>query len=116
MRRSVLAIIATLSWTTLMYAATTGSIRGAVRDPSGAVISKAQVTVVNPATNESRSMITDANGNFEFLLLPVGSYSLHVEHANFRGYVVNNIPLSVNQAASFNVTLQVGTAEYKVEV
>lgn len=116
MRRSVLALIAILSWTTLMYAATTGSIRGTVRDPSGALISNAQVTVVNQATNETRSFVTDASGSFQFLLLPVGDYTLKVEHPGFKTSVLKNIHLTVNQVASFDVQMQLGELVSTVEV
>ena len=97
-------------------AATTGSIRGTVTDASGAVINQAQVTAINEATNETRTLTTNMSGGYEFLLLPVGNYTLRVEHANFKSYVLQHIRLDVNQVASFNVSLPVGTVESKVEV
>lgn len=116
MRRSVLTIIVMLPCITLMHAATTGSIRGTVTDASGAVISKAAVTAINEATNEARNLTTNVKGDYEFLLLPVGNYTLQVEHPHFRSYVLHHIRLDVNQVASLNVTLQVGSVASKVEV
>lgn len=97
-------------------AATTGTIRGTVVDPSGAVVSNAQVTVMNEATNESRNMASDLSGTFQFLLLPVGNYTLRVERPGFKSYILRAIHLDVNQVASYTVNLQVGQAESKVEV
>lgn len=99
-----------------VQAATTGTIRGTVVDPSGAVISNAQVTVMNEGTNEMRNMASDPSGTFQFLLLPVGDYTLRVEHPGFKSYVLRAIHLTVNQVASFTVNLQVGQVESKVEV
>ena len=57
----------------------TGTIVGTVVDPSGAVIAEASVTVTHQGTGASRSMTTDAAGNFHFPSLPVGPYTLKVE-------------------------------------
>jgi len=97
-------------------AATTGNIRGTVTDASGAAISQALVTTTNEATNESYTLTTNSSGVYEFLLLPVGNYTLRVEHAGFKRYVLLHIRLDVNQVGSFDVTLRVGTVESKVEV
>ena len=50
----------------------TGSIRGTVFDPSGAVIQGASVTVQQSETGLSRSVTTNREGNYVFLELPVG--------------------------------------------
>ena len=99
-----------------VQAATTGTIRGTVVDPSGAVVSNAQVAVTNEATNEMRNMPTDSSGTFQFLLLPVGDYTLRIEHSGFKSYILRAIHLDVNQVASFTVNLQVGQVESTVEV
>lgn len=100
----------------LARAATTGTIQGTTTDASGAAIQDAQVTVVNEATGETRSMATTGSGSFEFLLLPVGTYTLRVEHSGFQTHILSGIGLAVNQVATFNVTLVVGATSSKVEV
>lgn len=100
----------------LAYATTTGTIRGVTTDTTGAVIAGAQVTVVNEGTNETRRMATDSGGNFEFVLLPIGTYTLRVEHPNFKAYLLRGITLTVNQVATFQTTLQVGGVTSTVEV
>jgi len=102
--------------TSLAFADTTGSIRGTVADASGALISKAHVIVTNEDTNETRTADTSVGGAFQFLLLPTGTYGLRVEQPGFKSYLLHGIHLTVNQVATFNVTLQVGQVSAKVEV
>jgi hypothetical protein len=113
-----LARLTEFLWTSIALAATTGSIRGTVSDPSGAVLSGAQVLVLNQGTNEQREQNADASGSFEFILLPVGTYTLKVEQPGsaFKSYVVRDIALSVNQVATFRVSLQLGAAIASVDV
>ncbi|HTS57017.1 MAG TPA: carboxypeptidase-like regulatory domain-containing protein, partial [Terriglobales bacterium] len=57
----------------------TGAIVGTVQDKSGAVIAKAQVTIVNSGTGQFvRQLTTDSSGLFSATLLPVGTYSVEV--------------------------------------
>ena len=55
-----------------------GTVRGTVADPSGAVISGAVVSVDNPVSHYSRSTVTDNQGKFEFDNLPYNNYHLTV--------------------------------------
>ena len=57
-------------------ASITGSISGTVKDPSGAVIPKAEVTVTEVNTSVTHTTHTDDQGSFSFLALPVGHYRL----------------------------------------
>jgi hypothetical protein len=95
---------------------TSGTIRGTVLDMSGAVMQNAKVEVTNEATGEVRKMSSDTNGNFQFPLLPVGTYTLRVEQNGFTTYVLNNIVLAVNQVATFQVGMKVGGTEIVVGV
>ncbi|HWH59660.1 MAG TPA: carboxypeptidase-like regulatory domain-containing protein, partial [Terriglobales bacterium] len=61
------------------WAQFTSNVQGVVQDSSGAVISKATVTLTNQATQASRSTTSDADGNFRFVSLAPGSYKLAVE-------------------------------------
>ena len=55
----------------------TTSIHGVVTDKTGAMISAAKVTLSNPGLNLPRSNARDGRGGeFEFLALPPGTYSL----------------------------------------
>ena len=57
----------------------TGTVVGTVRDESGAIIPGAKVTITHQGTGAVRSMQTDSSGNYNFPLLPVGTYTLKIE-------------------------------------
>ena len=61
----------------------TTSVRGAVTDKTGAVITAARVTVSNPALGLERSVDSSTAGDFEFVALQPGTYSLLVEASGF---------------------------------
>src|SRR5437667_2626501 len=86
----------------LAFADTSGTIRGTVNDSSGAVLQSAKVSVTNEGTGEVRRVTSDTSGTFQFLQLPVGTYTLRVEQTGFTTYQLSNIPLAVNQVASFD--------------
>ena len=94
----------------------TGNIRGAVTDPSGAVIHGAAVTVRQTETGLSRATTTDRNGNYVLLELPIGHYSLHVVEKGFQEYVQDGITLSVNETASVSPHLALGSEKEQVVV
>src|SRR6185503_4163880 len=94
----------------------TGNIRGTVTDPSGAVIRNAAVTAKQAETGLSRSSITDRDGNYVLLELPVGHYRLQVTAAGFQEYLQDGITLNVNQTASVSPRLAVGSEKEQVEV
>ncbi|MEJ2008152.1 MAG: carboxypeptidase regulatory-like domain-containing protein [Acidobacteriota bacterium] len=91
-----------------------GSLAGAVYDPTGAVIPAAKVTIVGPTG--SRSMSTDPSGNFTFRDLAPGSYQVNVEKSGFKSYKASGAQVNVNQVTTIHVTLVVGATTQTVEV
>jgi hypothetical protein len=59
----------------------TGRIAGTVTDPTGGVVPKAQVTVVNESTGAERRLVTDISGLYVAPELPVGYYTVRFESA-----------------------------------
>src|SRR6266436_1176181 len=94
----------------------TASITGAVRDSSGAVLPGAGVTVKHLETGTTRTVETDANGNYSVPSLPVGQYELDVQKTAFKQQVRSGITLVVGQQAVVNITLEVGNVEQRVNV
>jgi carboxypeptidase family protein len=94
----------------------TTSIRGVVTDKTGAAIVGAKVTLTNLGQALQREAQSGATGEYEFLVLPPGTYSLTVEMTNFRKFEHKNIQLLVNTPATINVALEVGVATQVVEV
>ncbi len=92
-----------------------GVITGAVRDNSGAIIEKAQVSVRNDSTGLRTKTETDAQGIFVSPPLHPGDYSVEIEAPGFQA-TVEHVRLEVGQRVSADVALVVGTAAETVEV
>jgi len=94
----------------------TAQITGTVKDPSGAVITGALVTLKNVGTNVGRTAKTGKEGDYLFTLLPIGTYELTVTQQGFEKHVQTGITLQINQYARLDVVLRVGTSTQVVEV
>src|SRR5438132_333415 len=86
----------------------TGTIQGAVTDPSGAILPGVQITVRNLANNQSRTALTNESGRYVVPLLPVGPYEVIAEYTGFKTEVKSGLDLQVEQKLNVNFTLQVG--------
>jgi hypothetical protein len=84
LRRLALLAAALLVPATALYAQTTGRLMGQIVDAQGAVLPGVTVTVTSPAMQGVETQVTDAEGNFRFLSLPPGRYTLKAELASFR--------------------------------
>src|SRR5882757_3119088 len=94
----------------------TGSIRGTVIDPSGAVVQGASVIAKQAETGLTRTATTDRTGTYVLLELPVGHYQLQVEAKSFQKYIQEGITLNVNETATVLVHLVVGAQGQQVQV
>ncbi|HKD81788.1 MAG TPA: carboxypeptidase regulatory-like domain-containing protein [Candidatus Angelobacter sp.] len=92
------------------------TIRGSVTDPTGAVISGAQVTATNTQTGVSKTTTSQTNGLYEFLQLPVGPYTVTVSKNGFKTYKSSEFTLTVNQILDLAAKLEVGQTNETVEV
>ncbi len=100
----------------LIWAGVTASISGTVKDSSGASIIGATVTATNVETDIKTTQSTNGQGFYSFQSLPLGKYTIDVEHAGFKGYTRTGLVLDVNSALVADVTLQVGQVNERVEV
>lgn len=94
----------------------TGSIRGTVVDPSGAVLQSAVVVAQQNETGLERSATTNRGGEYVLLELPIGHYQIRVEAKGYQKYRQEGITLGVNQTATVNVHLKLGAETQQVEV
>jgi hypothetical protein len=92
------------------------SLRGTVTDGSGAVVSGAQVTAVKTETGLQRTAVSDAQGAYVLVALPVGHYRLEASAKGFKKYVQEGISLDVNQTGTVAIRLTVGIATQQIEV
>src|SRR6202158_4539439 len=94
----------------------TGSIRGTVVDPSGAVVQSGAVIAQQTETGLTRSAITDRDGAYVLVELPIGHYQIRAEAKGYQKYLQEGISLDVNQTATVNVRLKLGAETQQVEV
>jgi len=99
------------------WAQGTGEITGLVSDPSGAVVSGAQVELTNSATGEKRTTVTSSSGVYRFPELPiVGTYSIRTAPKGFKSLKVEGIVISVGTVFAKDLTLELGTTNEQVTV
>jgi hypothetical protein len=112
----LVALVAALVVPAMFAQETTGGIQGTIKDPTGAVISKATVEVSGSALIGVKKLETDASGYYRFANLPPGNYTITVTAPNFRTYKQEGIPLAVGHLPTLDITMQLGTAAETVEV
>ncbi|HEY0375839.1 MAG TPA: TonB-dependent receptor [Pyrinomonadaceae bacterium] len=87
-----------------------GAITGVVKDPNGAVIAEAKITVTNTQTNEVREATTSGEGSFTIPQLQAAPYRVTVEAAGFKTTTVEPVQVGVQITRSLEVTLEIGEA------
>jgi hypothetical protein len=92
-----------------------GTVRGSVLDPSGAVVVGAVVEIANPVSHYDEKAITDAQGKFELDNIPFNNYHVTVSAPGFQ---VNAQDVNVRTSVPLDVKvgLQLGTSTTTVEV
>jgi Carboxypeptidase regulatory-like domain/TonB dependent receptor len=93
-----------------------GTIQVIVSDQSGAVISKAVVTVTDTATAQKWQHHGSSNGQYNFPYLPAGQYQVDVNAPGYSEAQLTNVVLNANDTTSQHVSLSVGAATQSVTV
>ncbi len=94
----------------------TGTIRGTVSDPSGAVVSGASVKAINQSTQVARSTAANAGGVYVIPNLQVGKYTITASSPGFQTLTLENIDVDVDTNATVDLTLRVGNSEQSMTV
>jgi hypothetical protein len=95
---------------------TLGGITGTVTDKTGGVLVETVVTIVGDQTKLTRSQKTNANGSYDFVNLPIGTYTITFTHAGFETQKVPSITVQADRTATVNAVLPVGQVGTVVEV
>src|ERR1700688_4703584 len=111
-----LSLLACVLSSTLARAQATTSVRGTVTDQNGNAVLGANVVLANAESRTERTVTTGDQGEYQFLLIPPGAYTLTVKAAGFRSYEQKNLVLLVNTPATANVQLKVGATTEVVTV
>ena len=93
-----------------------GRITGVVKDTQGAAVPDATVKLSNPGTGLERTETTDANGEFNFPNLALGSYRLTISKTGFQTMALTDIATSESRVNTLTPTLTVGTVTSEIEV
>ncbi len=109
-------VLALLVASTAWSQNTTTSLRGTVTDPQGAVVANAEVTLENPGEGFTRNQNTDDRGEYQFVQIPPGTYTVSTVVMGFATSRKENVVLLVNTPATLNFALKVGTANSSVDV
>ena len=88
---------------------TNASLTGLVTDSNGAALPGVQIHVQNTDTNFVQSAETNGSGVYLVTPLNPGPYKVTAEKTGFRKLVQSGITLTVDQAATLNLSLQVGS-------
>ena len=100
----------------LFAQAESGTVVGTVIDQAGAAVSGAQVTVTQDATKFSRTVTTNANGQYVANLFPTGILTITIEHPGYQRLVRNGIQLTAADTQTVDLQLTLGNVQQTVEV
>jgi hypothetical protein len=93
-----------------------GSVTGIIRDSTGSVVANASVTLRNLDTTVQHKTVSNDAGNYVFLNLAPGRYVLEAGAPGFATKRVDEFVLAVNQTASIDIALQVGSQSEVVTI
>jgi hypothetical protein len=94
-----------------------GTIHGTVRDQSGGVLPGVTATLSSPALQVKELVqVTDAEGEYRFVDLPAGSYTLKFELPGFSTLIREDLRLTVGFTARVDESMKVGAMEESVTV
>jgi hypothetical protein len=98
------------------FSQTSASLVGSVKDPSGASVANAQVTVVSNDRGITRNTTSNGDGEWAVPALSPGKYDLSVAAPGFKKFEAKGVVLEVGQKARVEVAMQVGAASTEVTV
>jgi hypothetical protein len=95
---------------------TTGNVRGVVKDPNGALVAGARITICSKATNRSLTTQTSGEGAYEFSSMPPGDYSITIEAPSFKTLMLSDVRVEPNQTTDVPAQLEVGIHTETIEI
>jgi hypothetical protein len=113
---AIVLFLTALTLPTWAQNATYGTISVTVLDPSGAVVTAAQLQLQDNSTNDLRTAVTQDKGTYTFVNLSLGNYKLTVTKAGFETQVVETVAAHATQITDVSITLKIGSESQKVEV
>lgn len=97
-----------------LLAQTTGELRGTIKDPSGAVVVRAEVTASMLGGGVERRAVTDTKGDYDLPSVPVGTYTVRVQVQGFKTFVQENVEVTIGHVIDVSATLELGRSTQTV--
>ncbi len=93
-----------------------GSLRGRVADSQGGVLTTAKVTLIDEATNQTRAVLTNETGEYNFASLTPAVYRIAVEAAGFKRFERKGVAVATQQAVTLDIAMELGAVTESVMV
>jgi hypothetical protein len=106
----VLFLLLSLTATFTFAQTANTSLRGVVKDPTGALVPGAKINITDKATGLSYSAVANASGEYQFTQIPPAKYDITVTATGF-GAQTKTAELLVAQPATINFALSVTTTQ-----
>jgi len=104
------ALVSTCGWSQTQL----GTVFGTITDPTGAVITGAQVAVSSLSTGLKRDALSDMNGQYHVVGLATGKYTVRIDKEGFQTEIREGIVISAAGAVAINLTLKVARVPQQV--
>ena len=114
MKLQTLALLILGAWSAPALAQT-GTLRGQVTDPSGAVVTNARVTV-SGTSGQPQSAKTDSKGAYEFGSLAPGKYTVSARAKGFEAFTKSDVEIAAGQTQQVDIALDISVEKEKVDV
>ncbi len=114
--RAFLLCAGMLAWALPAHAQAIGSIFGKVTDPSGGVLPGVTVTVAGTGLQQPLVGVTSENGTYQFVSVPIGTYSVTFELASFKKSVREGVAISTGFNAQIDQKLEIGQMSEEVTI
>jgi hypothetical protein len=92
------------------------SVQGVVTDNAGGVVPGATITLTNKETNQTQTTQSSEEGNYSFLALPPGLYSVSAEKEGFKKRIVDDVKVDAEAARGQDIQLEAGVISEIVTV
>src|SRR5437868_8299882 len=111
-----IVLMAFIGTRTAVGQTTYGSILGAITDSSAAELPGVTVTLTNVDTADKRTTLSDASGNYQFVSIMPGNYSVDFEKQGFGHLKRDSVAVVVQTASRVDAVLSVGAVTQTVDV
>jgi len=109
----LVALVDALLWG---QSSTTGNVQGLIVDATGSALPGASLTLRALSSGATRTFQSQEDGRFSIASLPIGSYSLRVEHESFNPVTVEPLVISVGQTVTQRVVMTLAALTQKLDV